>query len=415
MPIIESLLDSDFYTWTVAQVAFNKGHGNVPVAYEFTNRTKDVRLGEIIDISVLKEEISHVRSLRPTTDEVEFLRDTGYFSDEFLRFFAYDMRLCEPQIWVEDGRLRIRIDDRWQDAIFWEVPLLSIVNELYSAEMVRRSIGDTIGDMGACLDEGERRLRNKIEILRTRPQLSFMEFGSRRRFSKDLQRVILRKLLDEIPNQISGTSNVALAKMFSVKPTGTQSHQAMMAYSGIYDVSDCSMRNSQEYFLRDWWDTYRGPLSIALTDTFTSDFFFRTFSQECANKWWGLRQDSGGPFTFGEKAIDFYERMGVDPRRKMIVFSDGLDVGLMIQLWDEFSGRIGVGFGIGTNLTFDVGGSSDHSIRPLSIVIKLVEANGKKVVKLSDNVKKSIGDPLAIQRAMRLFGDGGRISQDVIY
>jgi len=417
MPIIESLLDQDFYAWTVCQVAFLKGHGNVPVTYKFTNRTKDVKLGEIIDLGRLREEIQHVRSLRPSIEEVEFLRDTGYFTDDFLRFFAYDMRLCEPEVWVgDDGQLRITIEDRWQDAIFWEVLLLAIVNELYAGEMVRQRIdGTRASDLLRHGDEAMRRLKRKVEILETRPQLGLMEFGSRRRFSRQHQQDVLEYLLENIPHQVTGTSNVRLAKLFSIKPTGTQSHQAGMAYSGIYDVSDVSMRNSQGYFFRDWWDTYRGPLSIFLTDTFTSDFFFRTFSKEEAIRSWGLRQDSGDPFAFGTRAIRFYEEMGIDPRRKMIVFSDGLNVEKMVFLWDTFSGRIGVGFGWGTNLSFDTGYSPDDSIRPLSIVIKLVESNGKPVVKLSDNIQKAIGDPAAIQRAMRVFGSNGRTDQDVVY
>ena len=416
MPIITSLLDQDFYAWTVCQVAFLKGHGNVPVTYRFTNRTRDVKLGEIIDLGRLGEEIQHVRSLRPSIEEIELLRDTGYFTDDFLRFFAYDMRLCEPEVWVgDDGQLRIKIEDRWQDAIFWETLLLSMVNELYAGEMVKQRIDGSFASMYKHPDEAMRRLRKKVEILKARPQLGFMEFGSRRRFSRQHQHNVLEYLLDNIPNQVTGTSNVRLAKLFSIKPTGTQSHQAGMAYSGIYDVSDVSMRNSQGYFFRDWWDTYRGPLSIFLTDTFTSDFFFRTFSKEEAVRSWGMRQDSGDPFVFGERAIKFYEEMGIDPRRKMIVFSDGLVVDLMVRLWDTFSGRIGVGFGWGTSLTFDTGYSPEESIKPLSIVIKLVEAAGKPVVKLSDNIQKAIGEPAAIQRALHVFGSNGRTSQDVVY
>lgn len=407
-PIVETLLDQDLYSWTVAQVAFQKGHGNVPVLYEFKNRTKEVGLEGKIDLGLLRENIQHVRSLKPSVEEIEFLRNTGYFSDEFLRYFAYDMRLCEPDVRFEFGDLVIEIEDRWIDAIWWEVHLLSMVNEIYA-------MGEMTTSVGAYHEEGMRRLFRKVETLKTRPQLGFMEFGTRRRFSRKHQYDVLEYLLENIPRQVTGTSNVNLARQFSIKPTGTQSHQAPMAYAGIYDFSDGSMRNSHSYFLRDWWEVYRGPLSIALTDTFTSDFFFKIFTPEMADRFWGLRQDSGDPFVFAEKAISFYESLGINPQRKMIVFSDGLNVELMVKLWDEFSNRIGVGFGIGTNLTFDVGYSPMNSIKPLSIVIKLTRANGKDVCKLSDNVNKMIGSEMVRSRFKRVFGCDGVSDMEVVY
>jgi len=201
-----------------------------------------------------------------------------------------------------------------------------------------------------------------------------------------------------VPKQLAGTSNVYFAMKFDLKPIGTFAHELDMVYSGIYCGSDEELRGSHNRVLEDWWNLYGAPLSIALTDTFGSKFFFEDMTKEQAEKWKGLRQDSGDPIEFGERAVKFYESHGIDPKTKLIVFSDGLDVFTIVKLAEHFKGRINVTFGWGTNLTNDVGFDT------LSLVVKAVEANGKPLVKLSDNLAKAMGPAKVVERFKRVFG-----------
>jgi nicotinate phosphoribosyltransferase len=245
---------------------------------------------------------------------------------------------------------------------------------------------------------GTLRLAEKINILRARPDITFSDFGTRRRFSRSWQEYVIRVLAQEIPGQLLGTSNTAMAMQYGLLPMGTMAHELYMVMAGIMAESDATIRASHNRVLQEWWEEYGWGLSIALTDTYGSDFFFRDMTTAQARAWKGLRQDSGDPLAFGEKAIAFYERHGIDPRDKLIVFSDGLDLGTIVKLADHFAGRIGVSFGWGTNLTNDLG------FEALSLVIKVVEANGRRAVKLSDNLAKATGDAPDIERFKRIFG-----------
>ena len=205
-------------------------------------------------------------------------------------------------------------------------------------------------------------------------------------------------LAQEIPQQFLGTSNTAMAMQYGLLPMGTLAHEMYMVMAGMMADNDATIRASHNRVLQEWWDEYGWGLSIALTDTYGSDFFFRDMTAAAGAAWKGLRQDSGDPMAFGEKAIAFYERHGVDPRDKLLVFSDGLDLGTIIKLADHFAGRIRVSFGWGTNLTNDLG------LEALSLVIKVVEANGRRTVKLSDNLAKATGEGHDIERYKRIFG-----------
>ena len=190
---------------------------------------------------------------------------------------------------------------------------------------------------------------------------------------------------------------------------GTNAHEEDMAMSGIMHGSDDEIRNSHQKVLQEWWEEYGWALSIALTDTYGTDFFFKDMTYEQARDWKGLRHDSGDPFKFGDRAIAFYQHYGIDPREKLLVFSDGLDVDTIIRLADYFAGRIKVTFGWGTNLTNDLG------FPAISIIIKLLESNGHGTVKLSDNLAKAMGKPEDIERFKRIFGYTGTTYEKVRY
>lgn len=407
--IVESLLDIDFYKLTMGQFVF-KRYPNVPVKYAFTNRTKEVRIADFVEEEILRKELDHARTLRFTEKEVQYLgtiKKYGerIFSNDFLSFLK-DLELPNYFLEKREGTYILEFSGLWSKSIYWETVALSIINELYYRSLMK-NLG--AGEHKKIYAEGKNRLAKKIKIIHTRPKLNFVEFGTRRRFSRDWQRSVIETLVNEIPSQIVGTSNVWAAMAYGLEPVGTLAHEVYMIMSGIMSSSEKSIRLSQNILLEDWWEEYGEKLSIALTDTFGTDFFFRDMTEDQARKWRGLRQDSGDPVKFGNKAIVFYQRYGIDPRNKIIFFSDSLFVDLMVKIYDHFSCRIKTLYGWGTNLT------NDLEFGQLSLVIKAVEANGHGLVKLSDNLAKASGNPQDRERFKRIFGYNVRYSEDCKY
>lgn len=407
--IIQSLLDLDFYKLTMAQVAW-KHFPNIPVQYSFKNRTTSINLSDYISEEELRLELNHVRQLRFTDEEIAYLRENqyfkaGFFQEDFLNFLR-GLRLPNVDVKKENTGYKIDIRGTWSETILWETLVLSIVNELY----YRSLLSKTNRELSEARREGLRRLNHKIKILKRNPKVIFVEFGTRRRFSRDWQEFVVRRLAAELPNsQLLGTSNVLLAKKLNLRPVGTFAHEMFMIFAGIYHDSDNDVRASHNKVLQVWWETYGEPLSIALTDTFGSDFFFQDFTKEQAQNWRGLRQDSGDPIEFGERAIEFYKQKGIDPKTKLILFSDGLELGTILRLNKHFFGRIKVSFGWGTNLTNDCG------FKPLSLVVKPVRSCGQPIVKLSDNIAKAIGRPEVIERFKRIFDYHTRFDEACTY
>lgn len=398
MPIVHSLFDIDFYKFTMGHWVF-KRYPHIPVRYAFKNRTAQVRLEEYIDEADLRRELDHVRTLRVNASALHYLRGTneygdGIFSEDYLQFLK-ELRLPPYELTRVDDTYRLEFSGVWCEAMYWETLALSIINELYyRARMARLSAFER----DVVMATGTLRLAEKIKLLRARPDITFSDFGTRRRFSRSWQDYVVRVLAQEMPGQLLGTSNTAMAMQYGLLPMGTMAHELYMVMAGIMADSAATIRASHNRVLQEWWDAYGWGLSIALTDTYGSDFFFRDMTAAQARVWKGVRQDSGDAMACGEKAIAFYERHGVDPRDKLIVFSDGLDLGTIVKLADHFAGRIRVSFGWGTNLTNDLG------FEALSLVIKVVEANGHCTVKLSDNLAKATGDAPDIERFKHIFG-----------
>ncbi len=398
--IIESLLDLDLYKLTMGQLVFLQ-YPIVPVRYAFKNRTAKVQLPNHISESVLRAELDHVRSLSFTPEELKYLEEkpktedgTPIFCKYFLQFLA-KLKLPPYELTNNGKEFILEFFGPWREAIYWETIALSIINELYYRSLTR-SLGKFQEGVGRVA--GVARLHMKISKLKDLPDIRFSDFGTRRRFSRQWQEDVVEICAKKLKSQFVGTSNVALAMKHGLKPIGTFAHEMFMVMSGIFHENDDTIRRSHNQVLCDWWDLYGESLSIALTDTYGTDFFFRDMSADKAQAWKGLRQDSGCPFEFGEKAIAFYERLGIDPLQKMVVFSDGLNVETIIKLYKTFSARIRPAFGWGTNLTNDLG------FEPLSLVVKAVEANGHGTVKLSDNLAKATGKPEDIERFKRIFG-----------
>lgn len=401
MPIIESLLDTDLYKFTMGQVAYLR-YPDVTARYAFKNRTQKVRLAEAVDESALRRELDHARTLRFTEEELQYLRGIQVagepvFREEYVAFLN-GFRLPDYRLERAGDAYRLEFSGRWCEAIYWETIALSIVHELYCRGLVERQGS---AGRGAVMEEGRARLGAKVRALRERPGVRFSDFGGRRRFSRAWQVEVLKTLAEELPGQLLGTSNVEMAFRLGLTPIGTMGHEMFMALSGIAGEDEGAIRASHNRTLREWWETYGPGLSIALTDTYGTDFFFQDVTREQAAQWRGLRHDSGDPVAFGERAIAFYRGHGVEAGEKLLVFSDGLDVEAMLRIAGRFQDRIQVGFGWGTNLTNDLG------LEPLSIVVKMAEANGRRVVKLSDNLAKAIGEPEDIERFKRIFGYTG--------
>jgi nicotinate phosphoribosyltransferase len=257
---------------------------------------------------------------------------------------------------------------------------------------------------------GKTKLWEKLEILKSYPEVIFSDFGTRRRFSRFWHDYVISVLKQEMkPEQFRGTSNVYLAMKHGLMPMGTSAHEMFMAMACIVPDTYEDIRSSPEKVLDLWERHYGEGLRIILPDTFGTRSFLDNMGGPRLATWRGFRQDSGDPFQFGEMVLHFYERFGVDARQKMIIFSDGLEVPVMMKLAEHFKGRINVSFGWGTNLTNDLG------FKPLSLVVKLVQANGRGTVKLSDNLAKAMGAPGDIEYYKTIFGYTGTLDQTCKY
>lgn len=402
-PIIESPLDTDSYKFTMQQMIYHN-HPDIDATFSFINRTKSVRLAEHVDLGELRENLEHVRrSVRFDVDDLDFMANVKIYGQrmfkqdyiDFLRTFSFP----EYELSARDGQIDLRFYGKWPNVTMWEVPGMVIVNQLYIKSLMKDY---TDAERAAVWAEGQRRLFKKIDVLEKRGDISFCDFGTRRRASRNWQDYIVGVLSKEFPpTQFTGTSNVYLAKKHGIKQKGTNAHELGMVYSSIfYDDDEKDPLVSQKRVLEDWEKEYGLALSIFLPDTYSSEYFFEnTATPDQIRRWKGSRQDSGDPLAYGDARIADYVKHGIDPMSKMIIFADGLVVpNSMIEIADYFRSRIPVTFGPGTNLTNDVG------FKPVSIIIKPTWAAGHNVVKLSDNVEKATGDPAEIERKKRQVG-----------
>lgn len=408
-PIFTSQLDTDFYKFPMAQIQF-KDFQNIPVKWKLKNRTKGVSLANIIPESELREHLDEAKKVPFLGTELRYLRgievySMPMFSENFLGFLK-NFRLPEYYLEYRDDELILEFEGPWCETTFWEIPALTIVSELYARNVTKHYSGFGKERMFA---EGIKRFGEKKEVLRWYPGITYSDFSTRRRAFKHWQEKIVIFCKEELPKQFLGTSNVKLAMDHDLVPIGTSAHEMFMAMASIMHESDETIRDSHATALENWWKHYGWGLSIALTDTYGSLFAFQTMPKSVATDWKGLRQDSGNPFKFGKQAIEWYKSHGVDPREKLIIFSDGLGVVKIVDLYRAFEGKFKMSFGWGTNLGNDIG------IKPLSLVIKLIEASGHGTVKLSDNIAKAIGKHEDIERFKKIFGYNEQYNQECVY
>lgn len=381
-PIIQTLLDTDWYQYTCADLAHAKAHAKVPVKYAFRNRTADINLADFINIDELNMELGHVQTLRFTENDLDVIAGFGLDDPGYLNALR-GVRLPEVKALPAEKDFEIEPQGEWLDTIWWEIAILPIINELYSRSFELQGRGQTIHEA--------------INGLKGHPDIKIAEFGTRRRYSLQHQRAVIDMLRYFCPENLIGTSNVMLAHEMGLKPIGTYAHECPMIYSGIYRDR---LRESHGIMLQDWWDVHGEKLAIGLPDTYGSDFFWDDFTEEQAHKWRGWREDSGNVFERIQQGIDALRAFGVDPMTKTCVPSDGLDIQKILAIHDCFANDVNLVYGWGSSLV----GCSTLGLPPVSIVVKAVEANGHGLVKLSNNWSKSIGKPEDVALFKKTFG-----------
>lgn len=366
--IVQNLLDTDFYKLTMMQAVLHN-YPNAEVEWEFRCRNAEDLTPYLAEI---RYQIERLAELEVTADQLAFLERIPFMKPDFIRFlglFRFNPRHVHTAI--EDGQLCIRLRGPWLHVILYEIPLLAIISEVRNRYRYREVV----------LEQASERLYQKLDWLKAEASASELDgfqvadFGTRRRFSYRVQEQMVKIMKRDFPGRFVGTSNVHLARELDLKPLGTMAHEWLMAHQQLGP----RLIDSQIAALDCWVREYRGQLGIALTDCITMDAFLRDFDLYFAKLFDGLRHDSGDPLQWAEKAIAHYEKLGIDPMSKTLVFSDGLDFEKSLQLYRALCGRINVSFGIGTKLTCDIPG-----VEPMNIVIKMTSCNGQPVAKISD-------------------------------
>ncbi len=412
-PIVRSLIDTDFYKLLMCQsVLRNRPH--VSVRFQLVNRTTDVRLAELVDEGELREQLDHTRSLRLSRGESTWLRGNTFygkrhmFTSEFMEWLDA-VRLPAYHLDIRDGQFELVFEGPWPEVMLWEVPALSILMELRSRAVLR--------DMGrfelqVLYARAMTRVWEKVERLRELDALRLADFGTRRRHSFLWQDWCVQALMDGLGERFVGTSNCLIAMRHDVEAIGTNAHELPMVHAALADTDE-ELRQAPYRVLADWHAEHDGNLRVVLPDTFGTEAFLRGAPEWLAT-WTGMRIDSGDPVRAAELALQWWAAHGEDPRRKLVIFSDGLDVDEIQHLHEHFAGRVRVSFGWGTMLTNDFSGLvSGDRLAPFSLVCKAVSADGRPTVKLSDNPNKALGPPAEVERYRRVFEVGAQTGRPV--
>lgn len=369
-PCVVSLLDTDLYKFNMNQVMFHK-HTNLNGVYLFKCRNKGITFTEEM-CEEINAQIDYLCTLRFTDEELDYLSSLRFIKPDYVEF----LRLWHPirkyvTCWLDNGELHIEVRGPLFSVMQFEIYLLEIVNEVYFR--MQYNYLDLV-------DGALEKLYEKMAGFRSgKYTFKFAEFGARRRLSREWQDYVVSKLITD--EHCVGTSNVYLAMKYGVKPIGTYAHEFVQMYQGVPGVQ---LAYTNKMAMDEWFEEYQGDNGTALSDTLGTDLFLRDFTKLQALCYTGVRHDSGDPIEWGEKIIAHYEKLGIDPKTKTLLFSDGLDFDRAQKIYDHFKDRINVSFGIGTYL------SNDTHVDPLNIVIKLQYVNGHPVAKISDNPGKAM-------------------------
>jgi nicotinate phosphoribosyltransferase len=380
---------TDFYKFTMSQFAYEHEPG-AQATLTYKNRGNEA-IKDYVDIEYLQSRLDQFRERGFTGHELQYLSSltktdgSHLFSDEYVQYLATH-ELPPVNVTINDD-IEISTTGDWPVATFWETIIMSEVSEIYFEGYVRAHGLDVM----EIYNEGDRRLSEKIKYLQEHPEIKVAEFGTRRRFSLRWQKHVIERLKNECPQNLIGTSNTGYADVEDLKPIGTYAHELPMTYAALADGRGEDIRASQMQLVDDWLDFYGEDFAIALPDTFGAEVFFEDLGRERAERLVGSRHDSGDPIAYGRMVVNFYQTNGIDPTTKKILFSDGLDIPNTVDaIHREFEETIDHPYGVGTNLTNDLG------VKALNQVVKVTAVNGIGTVKLAAG--KHTGSPEQIKK-----------------
>ena len=413
-PIVRSLIDTDFYKLLMCQSVF-RNRPDTRVAFSLINRTHTVKLAHLIDEGELREQLDHIRSLSLSRGESTWLRGNTFygkrqmFRPDFMEWFE-NLRLPAYHLERRGDQYELTFEGSWPEVMLWEIPALAVLMELRG-----RAVLDDMGrfELEVLYARAMTRVWEKIERLREVDGLRIADFGTRRRHSFLWQDWCVQAMIEGLGEKFIGTSNCLIAMRREVEAIGTNAHELPMVYAALAEDDEELARAPYEV-LSDWHDEHEGNLRMILPDTYGTKGFLERAPDWLAG-WTGIRIDSGDPAAGAEVAIEWWKSRGEDPTQKLVIFSDGLDVEKIVELNEQFKGRVRPSFGWGTLLTNDFRGLvPGDRLAPFSLVCKAVSANGRPTVKLSDNPEKAMGPADEIARYKRVFGVGDQERMDVI-
>ena len=413
-PIVRSLIDTDFYKLLMCQSVF-RNKPDTQVTFSLINRSTHIPLANLIDEGELREQLDHIRSLSLRRGESTWMRGNTFygkrqmFTPEFMDWFEV-LRLPPYHLERRGDQYELTFEGTWPEVMLWEIPALAVLMELRG-----RAVLDTMGrfELQVLYARAMTKLWEKIEALRPLHDLRVADFGTRRRHSFLWQDWCVQAMGEGLGEKFVGTSNCLIAKNRDVEAIGTNAHELPMVYAALADGDEALARAPYDV-LSDWHEEHDGNLRIILPDTYGTEGFLKHAPDWLAG-WTGIRIDSGDPATGAEVAINWWKARGEDPRDKLVIFSDGLDADKIVELHQQFAGRVRVSFGWGTMLTNDFKGLTDgDTLAPFSLVCKAVRAEGRPTVKLSDNPNKAMGPEAEIARYKRVFGVGEQEKVEVV-
>ena len=412
-PIVRSLLDTDFYKLLMCQSIF-RNKRDTSVTFSLINRSKNIKLAELIDEGELREQLDHIRSLSLSRGESTWLRGNTFygkrqmFRSDFMEWFE-TLKLPAYHLEKKAGQYELTFEGSWPEVMLWEVPALSVLMELRG-----RAVLDKMAkfELEVLYARAMTKLWEKIENLRDIEDLKIADFGTRRRHSFLWQDWAVQAMLEGLEDKFIGTSNCLIAMKRDIEAIGTNAHELPMIYSALAE-NDEQLANAPYQVLADWHEEHDGNLRIILPDTYGTEAFLKR-APDWLKQWTGIRIDSGDPVEGAEAAIAWWKDKGENPQEKLVIFSDGLDSHNIRDLHQKFNGRVKVSFGWGTNLTNDFRGLvTNGSLDAFSLVCKPINADGRSTVKLSDNLNKAMGSLEEIDRYKRVFSVRKQKSFDV--
>lgn len=413
-PIVRSLIDTDFYKLLMCQTVF-QNKSDTQVTFSLINRSISIPIADLIDEGELREQLDHVRNLSLSRGESTWMRGNTFygkrqmFRPDFMDWLEA-VRLPAYHLERRGDQYELTFEGSWPEVMLWEIPALAILMELRG-----RAVLSKMGrfELQVLYARAMTQLWEKIEKLRNVEDLRIADFGTRRRHSFLWQDWAVQAMREGLGDKFVGTSNCLIAKRREVEAIGTNAHELPMVYAALAD-SDEALAQAPYNVLADWQVEHDGNLKIILPDTYGTKGFLDKAPDWLAG-WTGIRIDSGDAAGSAEIAIQWWKDRGEDPKDKLIIFSDGLDVDKIIELQRRFAGRAKISFGWGTLLTNDFRGLvENNALAPFSLVCKAVSANGRPTVKLSDNPNKAMGPADQVERYKRVFGVGEQVAQDVI-